>query len=265
LSCNKVEHCVAISNYADKLSSACKVSADISIPHTVDRNQSRRIPGWSERIDPLRQKSLFWHGLWIDCGRPRSGVVADCMRRTRAAYHYAIRQARRDEENIVRERIAEALLSDPARNFWKEVKRIRHKKNNYSKNVDGYTDENSIAQVFASKYKNLYSSVPYDVVELESIRNELDASMLHSARPSDFVINANEVKEAIEKLKLHKSDGSFILSSDHFVNAGFDLSVHISSIIRLRPAGRRRINGVSPCRANMAIFNLLPKFQLSID
>jgi len=30
------------------------------------------------------------------------------------------------------------------------------------------------------------------------------------------------------QLKLHKSDGGFLLSSDHFVNAGFDLSIHIS-------------------------------------
>jgi len=43
-----------------------------------------------------------------------------------------------------------------------------------------------------------------------------------------FVNKACEVKGAIEKLKLHKSDGGFMLSSDHFVNAGFDLSIHIS-------------------------------------
>jgi len=74
------------------------------------------------------------------------------MRRTRADYHYAIRQARMDEENIVRERIAEAFLTDPTRNFWEEVKRIRNKKSTYSKTVDGCTDENSLAQVFVSKY-----------------------------------------------------------------------------------------------------------------
>jgi len=78
------------------------------------------------------------------------------MRHTRAAYHYAIRQARMDEENIVRERIAEAFLTDPTRHFWEEVKRIRNKKATYSKTVDSCTDENSIAQVFASKYKSSY-------------------------------------------------------------------------------------------------------------
>jgi len=66
--------------------------------------------------------------------------VADCMRRTRAAYHYAIRQARRDEESIqarrdeesiVHERIAKAFLTEPTRNFWEDVKRIRNKKTTY--------------------------------------------------------------------------------------------------------------------------------------
>jgi len=49
--------------------------------------------------------------------------------------------------------------------------------------------------------------------------------MLHNARAFAFVIKACE---AIEKLKLHKSDGSFMLISDHFVNTGFDLSIHLS-------------------------------------
>jgi len=52
--------------------------------------------------------------------------------------------------------------------------------------------------------------------------------MLHNARASEFVIKACEVEEAIKKLKLHKTDGGFMLSADHFMNAGFDLSIHIS-------------------------------------
>jgi len=70
--------------------------------------------------------------------------------------------------------------------------------------------------------------VSYDTEELKHIIAEIDASMLHNARVSAFVIKACEVKEAIEKLKLHKSDGGFMCSSDHFVNAGFDLSIHMS-------------------------------------
>ena len=55
--------------------------------------------------------------MWIDCDRPKTGAVADSMRRTRAAHHYAIRQVKKDEDSIVRERVASALLNDGDRNF----------------------------------------------------------------------------------------------------------------------------------------------------
>jgi len=112
----------AISKYADSLSCACTAAAATAIPHSANHSQTRRIPGSEcieRRFEPLSEKSIFWHCLWIDCGRPRSGVVADCMWRTQAAYHY--RQAHRDEESIFRECIAEAFLNDPTRNFWEEV------------------------------------------------------------------------------------------------------------------------------------------------
>ena len=121
--CKDVSHHIAISHYAEAITSALLSAAESNIPHTNPRHSgTRRIPGWSERVEPLRQKSLFWHGLWVDCGRPRNGVVADCMRRTRANYdHYAVRQVKRDEDLIVKERIANALIEDPRRNFWVEA------------------------------------------------------------------------------------------------------------------------------------------------
>lgn len=86
-------------------------AAEAYLPHTNSRQMGpRRIPGWLDRIEPLRQKSLFWHGIWVDCKHPRSGVVADCMRRSRAIYHYAVRQVKGDEDSVVRERIAKALI-----------------------------------------------------------------------------------------------------------------------------------------------------------
>ena len=33
------------------------------------------IPGWDIDIDIARDKSMFWHGIWKDCGKMPSGVV----------------------------------------------------------------------------------------------------------------------------------------------------------------------------------------------
>jgi hypothetical protein len=50
------------------------------------------------------------------------------MRRTRAAYHYAIRELKRDEGKMVNERIADSILNNNTRDFWSEIKRIRSNK-----------------------------------------------------------------------------------------------------------------------------------------
>jgi len=52
---------------------------------------------------------------------------------------------------------------------------------------------------------NLYTSVSYNDEELKhnNITTRIDASMLQNARASEFDNKACEIKEAIEKIKLH--------------------------------------------------------------
>jgi len=58
--------------------------------------------------------------MWVETGRPRTGVVADTMRRTRAAYHYAARAAKKNEDMITRQRFADGVLDADHRNFWSD-------------------------------------------------------------------------------------------------------------------------------------------------
>jgi len=55
-----------------------------------------------------REKSVLWHRIWVECGRPNTGPVVDVMRRTRALYHYAVRRVKRDEQVSVRQGFADA-------------------------------------------------------------------------------------------------------------------------------------------------------------
>ena len=115
----------SVNTYANNITEACISAARLVVPYTCSRQQSRRIPGWSEQVQPAREKSLFCHRMWADCGRAHSGYVADCMRRTRAAYHYCLRNVRKNEEQIVRKRIANAMSGNGGQNFWAEIKHIR--------------------------------------------------------------------------------------------------------------------------------------------
>jgi hypothetical protein len=228
LRCNDLAHLKCVNDYSLNITNACIEAAEATIPHTCNRPTSGRIPGWSEHVQPLREKSLFWHRMWIDCDRPKTGAVADSMRRTRAAYNYAIRQIRKDEESIIRERVASALLEDGGRNFWSEIKRIRSKKENVSRSVDGLSEADSIAKLFAAKYRELYTSVPYNEIEMQEIIGGVQAQLANTTFSQDCIFNFNDVKTAVSKLKAHKSEGSSDFTSDHIIHAGDECLLHIA-------------------------------------
>jgi len=229
VNCKDPDHHNAICQYAESITNACLLAAESNIPVTSNcHSGDGRVPGWTEHVEPLREKSMFWHRLWIECGRPHTGTVASCMRRARASYHYAIRQVKKDRDLIVRNRIADALVTDPSRNFWTEVKKIRGNKAGVAKIVDGCTSDSSIAQLFAEKYRGLYSSVPFDAGDMQKILAELDAAISDGKSGSVVIVNSHDVMSAISNLNPHKNDGSCGLSTNHFIRAGPELSVHLA-------------------------------------
>jgi len=65
----------------------------------------------------------------------------------------------------------------------------------------------SIAKLFAGKYKELYTSVPYDECELQDIINDLKLSMSDSSVTSDHIFQIKDIKYAVSKLKPHVGEG----------------------------------------------------------
>jgi len=94
------------------------------------------------------------------------------MRHTRAQYHRAIRLVRKNERDIINEKFAGTITERQDRDFWAEVQRVRRTHPNASSVVDGLSQAEDIAQ-FASKYKDLYTSVSYNSTDMESLRNGL--------------------------------------------------------------------------------------------
>ena len=137
----------AINSYANSIIAAYLRAGEAAIPCIRNRANSGRMPGWSEYVQPVREKSLFWHKMWVKCGRPRSGIVADSMRCTRAAYHYAVKMIKKNEDEIICDRFAETILTNDHRNMWLEVERLRSK----TSPVSSRRDTESISELFAAK------------------------------------------------------------------------------------------------------------------
>ena len=112
------------------------------------------------------------------------------MRHSRAAYHYANRAVSYD----VSERIDNC-------NFWSEVKKIRSSRPAKCRTVDGITNENDIAQLFASSYQDLYTNVSYNVYEMKKLIQVNDARVKQIGYTKDCTVSACDAKRAVSRLK----------------------------------------------------------------
>lgn len=226
--CCSSDHLDSLTTYASLITDACVSSAASTIPSTRPRGCRGNIPGWSEFVAPLRDKSIFWHNIWVDYGWPREGVVANIMRTTRARYHAAIRKVRREEADIVNSRFATAISENRQRDFWREVNQLRCQRKGVCSVIDGLTHSGDIAERFADKYKELYTSVTYDTADMQVIRDKLNKSVLVCDVESSLAVTMNDVLSAITHLKADKCDGNFELNSNHFRYACNELAMHIS-------------------------------------
>jgi len=60
---DNAQHSTDLNAYADLITDACIESAKASIPHT-GWSGMKPVPGWIEHIEPARQHSIFWHGIY---------------------------------------------------------------------------------------------------------------------------------------------------------------------------------------------------------
>jgi len=83
------------------------------------------------------------------------------MHKTKARYHVAIRKTRKDEANMKINvlQLSAVLSENRNRDFWQEVKRIRCRQSNISSVVDGQSSAADIADIFATTYRDFYTSV----------------------------------------------------------------------------------------------------------
>ena len=220
--CRDAIHLTAIDDLCSAIIDACIRSSKQCIPSAG--SSGRTVAGWSQNVKSEKEHSLFWHWIWIDCGKPTQGHVYMIMKQTRLRYHYAVRKAKQCELEVRKERLAESVCKGSE--FWKELRKINPTIRNIPNTVDGVTGSKNIAELFVKKYESLYNSVPTDKSELDSIYTCLNESI--ASNNADFYVSHVIIKECISKLKSGKSDGNVGFDSDHLINSCGRLHVLLS-------------------------------------
>ena len=108
-------------------------------------------------VKPYRENALFWHHVWLSCGKPINTTVHNIMKRSRNIYHYQHRKCMRSEESIRKNKLIEACLSNSGGNISKEIKSMRRVKQLVATSVAGVKE--NIPNHFKDMYSQLYKSV----------------------------------------------------------------------------------------------------------
>ena len=257
--CKSKEHRTSLNVLCQNMVQSCMTASNEALPHT--RPHGHTLPFWNEKVEPLKEKSLFWHWVWIDCGKPHDGIVAQIMRSTRARYHLAVKEIKRNENELRRARMGEAVSLNRTHNLWDEAKRMMPSGQTVSNEIEGATNPESIAEVFANKFEALYQSVPTDVNELESIKTRIKGLLINENSLDDCNINVNDIQKAIKMLNKQKSDGDKGFYSDHVI-----LSTHKFMVLLMLLVNSMLIHGYNADDLLVSVIASIPKcIRSSLD
>lgn len=228
VNCKCDTHVSQINDLCASLIDACLKAGNECFPKVSPAG--KRLPGWNEHVEPLRQDSLFWHAVWTSSGRPPTGELARLMRYTRAKYHKAVKEIKREKEQKRFNRMAESFQFNENRQLWSEIKRMK-KSNKVQVNcIDGHTCDKEIACHLGHKYQNVFSSSPTSQSEKDDVISQIQDKIDNDVT-SMSVITVSDVLKAIRSLNANKSDGMRGTSSDHIILASHRFFVVFNTLV----------------------------------
>ena len=246
------DHVQQIENYFNAIIKACVLTARKCLPFT----SKKRLAGWSDcNMHNVKEESIFWYRLWVDNGRPRNGIIAEIKRKTHANYKREVKRLKSKQAELRANKLASALINKSDRNFWSEVRALNRNTTSIPNHIDQAHGDVEISNTFCEKYKTLYTSVPYDVQEMNILFKDMHDGIIHRCHnglcESCHNVNVEDVCKSIKCIKPCKTDGVDDISSDILINACEELNIHMSLLFTMMLT-----HGY--CPKNMLISTLIP-------
>ena len=196
----------------------------------MERNAKprQRIPFWNVDVQPYKDKSIFWHAIWESAGRPVNNELHKIMKKTRNAYHYAIRKSKRMVETLKKNAFLDACINDND-DIFKLIRKERKTSSVTPTVIDGVVV--NIENHFAGIYSKLYNSVN-DEEELLTFKCQLSSSISPSSIDDVMKVTPEVVYDAIHHLKNSKTDPILDFKSDCIKNTPWSFCEHLAFLFR---------------------------------
>ena len=173
-------------------------------------------PGWNEHVKKLYIKSIISFKTWCDSGKPRVGLVATAMRDARRQFKYALRECKREEQQMQSDGLAKSLMHKDIFGFWKAIHKSVAKRSTSSNTVDGKVGLENIAMMWREHYSEIFQTVSNTDIEYNNLKYRINEGIVYSA---DMNVSRSEIQNSILSMKPHKSAGSDGLTSEHITYA----------------------------------------------
>ena len=104
---------------------------------------------WNDKLSELKKNAYQSNIMWLEAGKPRSGVLADSMKTDKYAYKLAIRKVKQAETKGLTVSLSESLSQQNRNSFWNVWRAKLGGSRKLPKFIDGACSQQSIADSFA--------------------------------------------------------------------------------------------------------------------
>ena len=158
LGCLSSEHTGSIDSVYSQLHVMLLNCGRACIPHSRPPASKLAVAGWNTENAPKHAESLKWHHIWVQAGRPTTGILANIMRATRKRYHEATKRILSSQNEQRKPQIVNTCDNSFSFLFWKEVHRTSARKvhANSSCNINGCNNNAEIANGFKTVYEQIF-------------------------------------------------------------------------------------------------------------
>lgn len=210
--CKDPEHIAEINRLYSEIINIMKQSGRTVCGNSRPTHRQRL--GWNDLVKDshLIAREAFLE--WIRIGKPRQGVEHREMIVTRARFKYALRNLRKEEDNIRNHMLSDKLAFGQSREFWSKIKSESKYQTVLPLRVGEAVGEAGIAQMWTNHFSGLLNSTPVDICSKETVDNYL---RLEGSPPDP--INEAELSDIFKHLPRNKAIGADDIPNEAFINA----------------------------------------------
>ena len=196
-------------------------------------NSHAQLPGWNEKVKPLKSDAKFWYAIWLSAGRPNKGTLHSIMVNTKVKYRSAVRKAQ-GEANTESACALLAAAESGNRALMGQMRKAmgsRKAAQDIPPCLEGAEGDAEVVEKFRDLYNELYNSCSTEA-EVEVLLADLMSKIDCRAEGEVSKLTAAVVKRACSRMNPGRKDVSESYSSDVFKHGPELLNEHLAIIFR---------------------------------